>query len=109
MHYTINCNTQSSAPEDGRDQRPKHVELTGINKPLLWHLVDVYIIYINDGRSKKLQISGQCIKFRNCMYEYHFPLKRSIFLLARRMTNHHSYHKSVENAEELEYLRFDVK
>ena len=38
--------TQSSAPKDGRDQRPKHVELIGIiNKPLLLHLVGVYIIY----------------------------------------------------------------
>ena len=37
--------TQSSAPEDGRDQRPKHVELFGIiNKPLLLHIVGVYII-----------------------------------------------------------------
>ena len=35
--------TQSSAPEDGRDQSPKHVELIGIiNKPLLSHLVGVY-------------------------------------------------------------------
>jgi hypothetical protein len=34
------CNTQSSAPIDGRDHRPKHVELIGIiNKPLLLHLV----------------------------------------------------------------------
>ena len=40
--------TQSSAPENGRDQRPKHVELIEIiNKPLLLHLVGVYIIYIN--------------------------------------------------------------
>ena len=32
--------TQSSAPEDGRNYRPKHVELIGIiNKPLLLHLV----------------------------------------------------------------------
>ena len=32
--------TQSSAPEVGRDQRPKLVELIGItNKPLLLHLV----------------------------------------------------------------------
>ena len=32
--------TQSSAPEDGRDYRPKHVELIGIiNKPLLLNLV----------------------------------------------------------------------
>ena len=36
VHYTTSCNTQSSAPEDGRVQRPKHVELIGfINKPLL--------------------------------------------------------------------------
>jgi len=46
VHYTTSCNTQSSAPEDWRDQRPKHVELIGIiNKSLLLHLVGVYIIY----------------------------------------------------------------
>ena len=57
MLYTTRCNTQSSAPEDGRDQRPKHVELIGIiNKPLLLHLVGVYIIYISDVRSNKYQI-----------------------------------------------------
>jgi len=45
VHYTTSCNTQSSTPEDGRDQRPKHVELIGIiNKPLLLHLVAVCII-----------------------------------------------------------------
>ena len=45
VHYTTSCNTQFSAPEDGRDHRPKHVELIGIiNKPLLLHLVGVYII-----------------------------------------------------------------
>ena len=45
LHYTTNCNIQSSAPEDGRDHRPKHVELIGIiNKPLLLHLVGYYII-----------------------------------------------------------------
>ena len=38
--YTTSCNTQSSAHEDGRNYRPKHVELIGIiNKPLLLHLV----------------------------------------------------------------------
>ena len=43
--HTTSCNTQSSAPEDGRDQCPKHVEVIGfINKPLLLHLVGVYII-----------------------------------------------------------------
>ena len=40
VYYTTSCNTQSSAPEDGRDLPPKHVELIGIiNKPLLLHLV----------------------------------------------------------------------
>ena len=46
VYYTTSCNTQSSAPEDGRDQRPKNVELIGfINKPLLLNLVYVYIIF----------------------------------------------------------------
>jgi hypothetical protein len=57
LYYTTSCNTQSSAPEDGRDQRPKHVELIGIiDKPLLLHLVGVHTIYINDARSNKYQI-----------------------------------------------------
>jgi hypothetical protein len=57
MHYTTSCNTQSSAPEDGWDQSPKHFELIGIiNKPLLLHIVGVYIIYINDARSNKYQM-----------------------------------------------------
>jgi hypothetical protein len=30
VHYTRRCNTQSSAPEDGRNYRPKHVELIGL-------------------------------------------------------------------------------
>ena len=47
VHYTINCNTQSSAPEDGYNNFPKHVELTGIiNKPLLLLLVGcLYYLY----------------------------------------------------------------
>jgi len=57
VHYTTSCNTQSSAPEDGCDQCPKHVKLIGItNKPLLLHLVGVYIIYINDAQSNKYQV-----------------------------------------------------
>ena len=40
VHYTTTCNTQSSVPEVGYNNFPKHVELTGIiNKPLLLHLV----------------------------------------------------------------------
>jgi hypothetical protein len=47
VHYTTCCNTQSSAPEDGQNNCPKHVELTGIiNKPLLLHLVGcIYYLY----------------------------------------------------------------
>ena len=47
VHYTTSCNTQSSAPEDGQNNCPKHVELTGIiNKLLLLHLVGcIYYLY----------------------------------------------------------------
>jgi len=48
VHYNTSCNTQSSAPEDGQNNYPKHVEPTGIiNKPLLLHLVGcLYYLYI---------------------------------------------------------------
>ena len=47
VHYTTNGNTQSSAPEDGKNKFPKHAELTGIiNKPLLLHVVGcLYYLY----------------------------------------------------------------
>jgi hypothetical protein len=47
VHYTTNCNTQSSAPVDGQNNFPKHVVLTGIiNKSLLLHLVGcLYYLY----------------------------------------------------------------
>jgi len=47
VHYTTSCNTQSSVPEDGQNNFPKRVELTGIiNEPLLLHLVDcLYYLY----------------------------------------------------------------
>ena len=46
VHYTTSCNTQSSAPEDGQNDYPKHIELNGIiNKPLLLHLVG-YLYYL---------------------------------------------------------------
>ena len=47
VHYTVSCNKQSSVPEDGQNNFPKHVELTGIiNKPLLLHLVGcLYYLY----------------------------------------------------------------
>ena len=40
VRYSIGCNTKCSDPEDGQNNCPKHVELTGIiNKSLLLHLV----------------------------------------------------------------------
>ena len=55
----IHCVDQypASAPEDGRNYRPKHVELIGIiNKPLLLHLVGCLYYCISDARSYKHQI-----------------------------------------------------
>ena len=57
VHYTTSCKTQSTATEDGRDQRPKHVELIVIiNKPLLLHLVGYSYYCISDARSYKHQV-----------------------------------------------------
>ena len=48
--------TQSSAPEDGRNYRPKYVELIEItNKLLLLHLVGCLYYFIRDARSHKHQ------------------------------------------------------
>jgi len=49
VHYMTSCNTQSSVPEDGQNNYPKHVELTGIiNKPLLLNLIGClyYLFFI---------------------------------------------------------------
>ena len=73
MHYTTSCNTQSSVPEDGRDQRPKHIELIGIiNKPLLLHLFGVYVIYSNN-----YNYSAICL-------QCHVILKAKFVVLATR-------------------------
>ena len=80
VHYATSCNTQSSAPEDGSDHRPKHVELIGIiNKPLLLHLVGVYITYVNGGRSKNINISlkywGTLTQRHSFTSQYTYTLK----------------------------------
>ena len=69
VHYTTSCNTQSSATEDEWDHRPKHVELIGIiNKPLLLHLLDVYIVWV----MHNLEILGRFHPF----YRPRRPLER---------------------------------
>ena len=79
MHYTTSYNTQSSAPEDGQNNCPKHVELTGIiNKPLLLHLVVVYIIYMSL-YFLVLAKQSQFIALQNVVYFITLPF------LARKM------------------------
>jgi hypothetical protein len=61
VHYTTSCNKQPSAPEDGRDHRPKHVEMIGIiNKPLF--VASSRLSYIV--RSNKYQIHDIVSLFR---------------------------------------------
>ena len=81
MHYTTSCNTQSSAPEDGQNNCPKHVELTGIiNKSLLLDLVAClyylyFIIYF-----LRLVKQSQFIPLQNVVYFIALPvLVRKIF------------------------------
>jgi len=62
VHYTTSCNTQSSAPEYGQNNCPKHFEITGIiNKPLLLHLLGC-LYYLYQWCTVK-QISGNEIYF----------------------------------------------
>ena len=62
--YTTSCNTQSSAPEDGQNHRPKHVELIGIiNKPLLLHLVGCLILlYQSMPGQTHIKFDSLCIR-----------------------------------------------
>jgi len=80
VHYTTSCNTQSSAPQDGQNNCPKYVELTGIiNKPLLYHLVGClyYLYFIIFFRLVK---QSQFIPLQNVVYFITLPfLVRKIF------------------------------
>ena len=65
VHYTTNCNTQSSTPEDGWDHSPKHVELIGIiNKLLLLLLVGCLYHYtqvpVVRSRTKATEFTFPC-------------------------------------------------
>ena len=81
VHYTTSSNTQSSFPEDGQNNCPKHVELTGIiKKPLLLHLVGClyylyFIIYF-----LRLAKPSQFIPLQNVVYFITVPFfVRKIF------------------------------
>jgi hypothetical protein len=74
MHYTTNCNTQSSPPEDGQNNFPKHVELTGIiNKLLLLHLIGClyylyFIIFVETCQTISIYSSTECRVFHNVTF-----------------------------------------
>ena len=72
--------TQSSVPEDGQNNCPKHIELTGIiNKPLLFHLVGgLYYLYFTI--FFRLAKQSQFISLQNVKYFIMLPfLVRKIF------------------------------
>ena len=77
--YTTSCNTQSSVLEDGQNNWPKHVELTGIiNKLLLLHLVGcLYFLY---QRCTVKQMSG------NEIYLLIKYIKSVLWRLAKRLS-----------------------
>ena len=60
VYYTTSCNTQSSVPEDGQNNCPKNVELTGIiNKPLFLHLVGcLYYLYKGEKKGKSVPLQA---------------------------------------------------
>ena len=73
--YTTSYNAQSSAPEDGQNNCPKHVELTGmINKPLLLHLVGCqYYLYFIIVFILRLAKQSQFIPVQNVVYFITLP------------------------------------
>ena len=73
VHYTTSCNTQSSAPEDGPNNCPKRVELTGIiNESLLLHLVGCLYYYMSLF-FLRLAKESQFIPLQNVLYFITLP------------------------------------
>ena len=73
VYYTTSCNTQSSAPKDGKNNCPKPVELTGIiNKPLLLHLVG-FLYYLYFFIFLRLAKQYQFIPLQNVVYFITLP------------------------------------
>ena len=82
VYYTTGCNTQSSAPEDGQNNCPKHVEMTGIiNKLFLLNLVGcLYYLYFIIYIFLRLAKLSKFIPLQNVVYFITLPfLVRKIF------------------------------
>jgi len=59
VYYSLWYNAPTMLPVGSLEAEAEHVELVEItNKPLLLHLVGVYIIYMNYTRSNKHQTDG---------------------------------------------------
>jgi len=63
-NYTTSCNTQSSAPEDGQNDCPKHVELTGIIVASSW----LSILFIFHYIFLRFAKQSQFIPLQNVVY-----------------------------------------
>jgi hypothetical protein len=75
VRYTTSCNTQTSAPEEGQNNYPKHVELTGIIKPLLLYLIGClcYLYFIIFFIFLRLAKQSQFIPLQNVVYFITLP------------------------------------
>ena len=82
VHYTTSCKTQSSAPEDGRNNRPKHVKLIGIiNKLLLLHLVGCFYYYEHSDVIRSLILSDEVtFDLFTCVNELNYTISNREFL-----------------------------
>jgi len=88
--------TQSSAPEDGRNYRPKHVELMEItNELLLLHLVGCLYYFITHAQSHRHQMNNSPaqIMFLVLLLIFSFLRRRIVIWAAyfsRRLPEHHA-------------------
>ena len=69
VHFTTSCNTQFSAPEDGQNNCPKHVELTGIIVASSW----LSILFIFHYIFLRLAKQSQFIPLQNVVYFITLP------------------------------------
>ena len=80
VHCTASCNTQSSAPEDGQNNCPKHAELPGIIKSHNFASSWLSILFIFHYIFLRLAKQSQFIPLQNVVYFITLPFwVRKIF------------------------------